>query len=278
MATTAKTPAEIAAAAKANAGTYLAAIPPEINTGKRLLERYSGISPDKVDEHIIQIRDKAWTIFPYGCIGTFNFLNLDHEDQDAQFQRVVARLVAPGSTETFLDVGCCMGGTIRYLADRGVASQRLYGTDLQGGFLELGYELFGDGDGDSARRSWTTFVAGDMTMMGESGDGVFAPLEGTIDVIYASNFFHLFEREGQVRAAKRMVGFLRAGNPDVLIFGRNMGRKIQGWERYILDERGWRGMWEEVGEATGTAWETTLDVDESEEGWIKVKFVVRRGQ
>ena len=310
MPTPPKTTDEIAAAAKANAGTYLGVIPPEvITTGQRLLERYAGLSPEQAEERIFKIvsllslvpapasrllplqnplsgapanmlpqkREKAWAVFPYGCVGAFWFLNLDYEIHDAQFQQVVACLLR-SSTDTFLDVGCCFGSTIRYLADRGVPSERLYGTDLQQGFLDLGGELFGDGEGEGASESKATFIAGDMVSDEELEDGKFEALQGKVDVVYASLFFHLFERGEQVKAAKRMVGFLRKDNPDVVVFGRNMGRKIPGSEKYMLDGEGvqWQCIWDEVGEATGTAWRTEWEVDGGDGDLVTVRFVVRR--
>lgn len=100
-------------------------------------------------------------------------------------------------------------------------------------------------------------------------------LTGRVDIIYASAFFHLFEREAQVTVAKRMVSFLKPKNPGAMIFGRNGGPKIAGWEKYVLDPESWRRMWDEVGEATGTSWRTEMDV-ENDDKWIKVIFGVYR--
>lgn len=185
------------------------------------------------------------------------------------FQTVAARLKAPASTETFLDVGCCLGHVIRQLIVDGVSSERLYGTDLQPLFLDLGYELFRDRNKEKSR---ATFVAGDML---DEDDAGLEELTGKIDVIYASAFFHLFEREGQVKAAKRMVRFFNANNTGAMIFGSNGGPKIQGWEKYVLDAESWQGLWDEVGEATGTSWRTEMEIETSE-GWIKVRFAVYR--
>jgi ubiquinone/menaquinone biosynthesis C-methylase UbiE len=189
--------------------------------------------------------------------------------QDPLFQIVTARLTAPGSTETFLDVGCCLGHVVRQLIAEGVSSERLYGTDLQPRFLDLGYELFRDRNRSKNR---ATFVAGDMLL---ENDARLEELTGKVDIIYASAFFHLFEREAQIKTAKRMVRFLRPENQKAMIFGRNEGPKIVGWEKYVLDAESWRRMWGEVGEATGTCWRTEMDV-ESTEQWIKVRFGVYR--
>jgi hypothetical protein len=166
-------------------------------------------------------------------------------------------------------VGCCLGLAVRQLIVGGVSSERLYGTDLQPRFLELGYELFCDGD---RTRNMATFVAGDML---QENDARLDVLIGKVDVIYASAFFHLFERDGQVKVAKRMVRFLRPDNPKAMIFGSNGGPKIVGWEKYVLDVESWRRMWDEVGKTTGTCWRTEMDV-ESDDKWIKVRFSVHR--
>ncbi|KAK3315548.1 S-adenosyl-L-methionine-dependent methyltransferase, partial [Apodospora peruviana] len=256
-------------AAKQNAHSFLTEIPPEIEPGRRLLEKYSGFAPEDVDAHILNIRDKAWAVFPYGCIGSFAFLNLTPtiQEDDARYQTVAARLKAPGSTETFLDVGCCLGSLVRQLISDGVCrSDRLYGTDLQQRFLDLGYELFRDNDASNK----ATFVAGDML---DENDERLDVLTGKIDIIHAAAFFHLFEREGQVKAARRMVRFLRPGNPNAMIFGQDGGPKVEGWEKYVLDAESWRSMWEEAGGATGMSFRTETDVSSSDD-WIRVQFAV----
>lgn len=187
---------------------------------------------------------------------------------DPTFQTVAKRLQAPGSTESFLDVGCCLGHVVRHLiAECGVPSHRLYGLDLQARFLDLGYELFRDQEASKA-----TFVCGNML-----GDDprLEEQLGGRVDIIYASAFFHLFEREDQKKAAKRMVGFLKPDSPRAIVFGFNGGPKIPGWEKYVLDEEAWRQMWEEVGHETGTSWKMETTVDERHD-WIQVRFTVHR--
>ncbi|KAK3344496.1 hypothetical protein B0T25DRAFT_557171 [Lasiosphaeria hispida] len=268
-----KSAEQIAAAGKINATTYLTTVPAEYNAARCILEQYSGIAPADVDAHIIAIRDKAWDVFPYGCIGSFGFLNLEPTVQDPLFQTVAARLRASGATETFLDVGCCLGVVVRQLIADGVSSERLYGTDLQPNFLDLGKELFRDGNPD---RRGATFIAGDMLWDGDNG-AALNQLNGKIDVIYAASFFHLFEWEDQLKVAKRMVGFLRSANPNTLIFGRNGGPKIVGWENYVLDSKRWHRIWDEVSKATSILWRTEIEVEDSET-WIIVMFRVFRAR
>ncbi|KAI1317382.1 hypothetical protein F5Y16DRAFT_152903 [Xylariaceae sp. FL0255] len=262
-----KTTEEIAIAAKQNAALYLTEIPSELDPARRLLQQYAGIAPENIDAHICEIRDKAWAVFPYGGIGSFKFLDMTSTVEDPMFQTVAKRLKAPGSSEVLLDMGCCLGHAVRQLIVEGVPSERLYGLDLQPRFLDFGYDLFCD-----RGKTKATYLSGDML---KDPDSKFEGLNGIIDIIYASAFFHLFERQDQIRTAKRMIGFLNPNNPDVIIFGQNGGPKVSGWEKYVLDERSWTEMWNEVGKETGTSWRTEMNL-ESGNDWTRAKFVVYR--
>lgn len=90
---------------------------------------------------------------------------------------------------------------IRQLIAEGLPSERLYGTDLQPRFLELGYELFRD-------RDWMKegiFVAGDML---QENDANLDVLTGKIDIIYASSFFHLFRTRRPIQGCEADGGLL----------------------------------------------------------------------
>ncbi|KAM7219256.1 hypothetical protein V8F06_005425 [Rhypophila decipiens] len=266
-----KSSAEVAAAArKQNASLYLTEIPPSAAASRRLLENHSGIAPAEIDAHIHHIRDQAWAVFPYGFIGIFSFLDISSALADPHFQEVTARLKPPESTETFLDVGCALGTVLRHLHyTHNIPGSRLYGVNLQPRFLELGNDLFRDG-GETI-----TFLAGDM-IADENDHHSLEILNGRMDIIHAAAIFHLFERDNQIKAAKRMVGFLNPGNPNVMVFGSNGGPKTDGWERYVLDRDAWRELWEEVGQATGTRWRTAMEIFQNHEDCIRSRFVVRR--
>lgn len=278
-------------AAKVNKPSFIDHVPPEVESGRKLLQQYANLSAEEVDVHLFSIvsdiscpynkrtpdskcdysafqRERAWGVFPYGAIGRFWFLNLNPALDDSRFQSVVTRLQRPGSNETFLEVGCLLGTIIRYLATQGIRTHRLYGVDLQPGFLNIGYDLFRDKDTSQA-----TFIAADMLERDES----LAPLHGKMDIIYAANFFHLFERHDQIKAAKQMIKLLNKDNPDVLVFGKNQGiaGKDDGWKKYILDAQGWRDLWMQVGAETGTEWTTELELA-VDNNWILATFAVRR--
>ncbi|KAI1134236.1 hypothetical protein F5Y05DRAFT_240620 [Hypoxylon sp. FL0543] len=241
---------------------YVDKLPPDIEPIRKFLEKYSGIRAKDVEGHIHQIRDRLWDIYPYVCIGHFRFLSLKFTS-DARYQVALQRLLAPNSKTTFLDVGCCVGQVLRQLAFDGVDSSRLYGTDLEPRFLEAGYDLFKDRD-----RFKATFVAGDMLNQGsEDGLDVF---DDKMSIIHATSFFHLFNWEDQIRAARRMVRFLNPDDPDVMIFGRQVGtttpgdrQGARGSRRFLHDATSWQELWDEVGKLTETTWRTEVaDIDE----------------
>ncbi|KAI0003553.1 hypothetical protein F4779DRAFT_95455 [Xylariaceae sp. FL0662B] len=240
---------------------YVDDLPPDIEPIRKFLEKYSGIRAKDVDEHIHYIRDRLWEIYPYVCIGRFRFLSLQFTS-DPRYQLALQRLLMPNSKTTFLDLACCVGQVLRQLVFDGVDSTRLYGTDIESRFLEVGYDLFKDREKLKA-----TFVAGDLLSKGEGGDGDdrLKVLDGKMSIIHASSFFHLFTWENQVRAAQRMIRFLDPNDPGAMIFGRHVGTTTpgdkenpRGERRFLHNGTSWQELWDEVGKLTGTSWRTEV--------------------
>ncbi|CAI7585794.1 unnamed protein product [Penicillium glandicola] len=86
-------------------------------------------SEDEVKDHIYKIRNKAWQIHPYPCIGLFRFLNFNISLSPI-YAQVVDR-VREG--QTLLDLGCCFGQDLRKIAfDAGLSSAtNLIGADIK---------------------------------------------------------------------------------------------------------------------------------------------------
>ncbi|KAI2776597.1 hypothetical protein F4815DRAFT_337450 [Daldinia loculata] len=243
---------------------YLDTIPWEYGRFREVLEKYSKIPPNEVEAEIFKIRDKAWEVVKYPCIGCFTYLRLlEFGDDEPEMQKAIERLKAPGSQDTFLEIGGFICQTIRRLAFEGVDSARLYGTDLHAEFLELGYEQFRDRETLKA-----TFVAGDMLLPEEeyAASSLAGTLDGKISIIHASNFFHLFSWESQLVICERIVRFFRrdssAENPAVL-FGVHIGRDKPGedehFRMFLHDETTFQLLWNEVGKRTGTSWKVSSE-------------------
>ncbi|KAJ6441424.1 porphobilinogen deaminase protein [Purpureocillium lavendulum] len=256
--------------------TYQKDVPQDIARFRHLLESYSGIPPAEVDDHLLRIRDRAWAVARFPCLGRWSFTDLRLVD-DPVFRSAVARLKDPRSGDALLDVACCLGQVVRQLVAEGVPPERLHGTDLSPAFLDLGFELFRD----RARFPPGAFVAADLLQPDElhevgekatssanaelSGSG---PLRGKVTLVHAANFFHLFPWEEQVRAATRIVSFLQPGRTDAVVFGGQVGcpdpaqAEVEPGEggpnrrrrRYLHNLASWQRLWDEVGRETDTRW------------------------
>ncbi|KAI5201649.1 hypothetical protein E4T39_05161 [Aureobasidium subglaciale] len=249
---------------------------------RSVLETYCKIPSDEVVSHVLNIRDKAWEVFPYPCIGQFRFLDMPLGGFHA-YPEIVRRLKS--GSERYLDLGCCFGQDIRRLVTDGVPDEALIGSDLHQGFLDLGYSLFKD-----EGRLKSEFIAADVF----ESESALTPLEGKIDIIHASSFFHLFGYEGQKKIARRVVQLLKP-QKDSLLVGRQVGN-INAHEEessasgsgnmFLQNVDSWKQMWSEIGEETGTKWEVEAALEDwplvgnkaswHKEGTKRIFFSVRR--
>ncbi|KAI1743026.1 hypothetical protein F4680DRAFT_410820 [Xylaria scruposa] len=277
-------------AAVSAGGRYMHALPAEVEPTRALLEQYSGIPAKDVDRHVYQMRDKLWDVYPYACVGRFRFASLEFA-ADAYYQVALFRLLQAQTQDDetrLLDVGCCVGQVLRKLAFDGVDSSRLFGTDVEPRFLDIGYDLFRDRDKFKGR-----FVLGDILKQqnedGKEKDDALDELHAKMTFIHATSFFHLFTWDDQVRAATRMVRFLHPDRRDVMLFGRQVGTMLPrdngkaGSDKVYLHNAGsWQRLWDEVGQRTGTRWKTTMEPTEkietgaTESSLRKMSFCVLR--
>ncbi|KAJ5578640.1 uncharacterized protein N7459_007604 [Penicillium hispanicum] len=182
-------------------------------TSAQLFAEYSGIPKDQILNHIHRIREKAWDVYPYPCIGVFRFIDFGAYNSPV-YPSVVERIKAG---QTFLDLGCCFGQDIRKLVYDGALSENLIGVDLHAGFHELGYELFRDRETLKAR-----FQAQSIF------DDDFLPeLQGQIDIVYMGAFLHLFEPHQQKIIIRKVSKLLR-DQKGSLAFGRHVGAEQAG--------------------------------------------------
>ncbi|KAF2014946.1 hypothetical protein BU24DRAFT_423865 [Aaosphaeria arxii CBS 175.79] len=220
----------------------------EINPEAReLFEKYSQIPSEEVVSHITQFRDEGFKVFPYPCLGKWGFLNFNIR-RSPQYDEILRRVK---NGDKLLDIGCCVGQDIRKLVYDGAPSENLVGSDLKKEFMDIGYDLFRDGTTLKA-----TFIAADIF----DPESDLKTIDGSMDIVYASHFFHLFNWDEQVDAAKRMVALLKpkAGS---LVVGRHTGHTVaeETTPRFKLDKPKFRHnaesfarLWKQVEEETGT--------------------------
>ncbi|KAG5950027.1 hypothetical protein E4U53_005542 [Claviceps sorghi] len=248
---------------------YIPGLPDDIGPIRAFLQEYSKIPADDIDHHILRAREDAWNSSRYPFIGRWRFLRLA-ERNDPYYQQVLFRLKLNGSTDAFLDLGCCVGQVLRQLRHDGVQGSQLFGIDVQARFLDIGYDLFRDRDSIGA-----TFVVGNML---DPEDTRLDVLLGKVTIIYASCFFHLFNWTQQLCLGQRLVGFLKEGTKNALIYGRHIGTTKSrepalgnASPPYLHDKNSFQRLWREIGDLTKTNWVVEVELaGEMPEGVARV--------
>src|ERR1700761_7097685 len=86
---------------------------------RKIFEEYAGIPPAEVLSHVQTVRDRAWELFPYPCMGLFSFLKM-HISKNPAYSTVLKRLLAKKDETTLVDLGCGLGQELRTLVAAGV--------------------------------------------------------------------------------------------------------------------------------------------------------------
>lgn len=157
----------------------------------------------------------------------------------------------------------------------------MIGADLRQEFIDLGYELFKDRDMFEGR-----FVTGNML---ELSDPALATLDGKADIIHAASIFHLFGYDDQIKLGERLVRFFKPDAREAMLIGRQVGNwnpldrashDEHGLGRYHHSPGTLQGLWDVIGERTGTRWKVDAKLEEEDRGSnakrVTIKFVVRK--
>ncbi|KAF3761609.1 hypothetical protein M406DRAFT_342375 [Cryphonectria parasitica EP155] len=260
--------------ALSSSSRYRAELPADIGPFKQFLQEYSHIPVEETDSHICKIRDQAYAIAPYPGFGLWGFTRIRLLEADPNYHLAVSRLVAPGSHDVLLDLGCGLGQNIRQLASAGVPPARLCASDLRPELMELGFELFRDRDvlGGEDEAAAVTFVAGDVL---DPDEAVLSRLDGRVSIVHAANLFHLFGWDAQARIGIRVARMLRGGGAEeeekkkAFVFGRQIGSLQPGArevhesaaeEKYLHDQNSFQKLWDKVGKETGTRWRVEVEM------------------
>ncbi|KAF7172374.1 hypothetical protein CNMCM5623_004582 [Aspergillus felis] len=212
-----------------------------------ILEKHSKIPVDRVVSHVNEVRDRAFAVFPYACIGQFSFVELSIRDSPC-YPEMLERTKQGAK---LLDLGCAFGQELRQLIFDGAPPRNLYGSDIQQDFLNLGYELFLDRE----------ILPGSQLIVADVLDkesALYTRLSGKLNIVYISLFLHVFDFETQVTVAQNVFDLLTA-EPGSLIVCRVTACRDQGvlsatQERmpyYYHDLASWERLWKEVQRQTG---------------------------
>ena len=139
----------------------------------------------------------------------------------------------------------------------GAPSASLYGVDIEGVFISLGYELFMD-----QIKLESTFMAGDIFDMD------LTSIQGKIDIVQVSAFFHLFTRSRQLLAVQTMISLLRP-EPGSVVIGASLGSLIPaeyelaagGPMSFRHNPESFAELWKEAAFSSGSQWKVDGSLD-----------------
>ncbi|PWY73029.1 hypothetical protein BO70DRAFT_364781 [Aspergillus heteromorphus CBS 117.55] len=219
---------------------------------RQILEEYSQIPTARVIRHIHEVRDKAWAIRAYPCIGSGIYLDPILPKQPS-YPTVLSRLI--NEDAVLLEVGSFLGSDLRSVVADGAPSSNLIATDVVS-FWDIGYEMFQDKDRFKCR-----FYQADLM----DPNGALQKFQHSIDIIHISKVLHQWSFDRQVEACEHLVGLSREGT---MIVGDQMGGEtahelipypdLPGL--WMHDENSWREMWEIISKKTDTQWDTQTTV------------------
>ena len=187
---------------------------------------------------------------PFPCLGQFGFLLLRSPALPIWPQ--IESRVKEGAT--ILDLGCCFGQDLRYLAASGAPTEKMYASDLFGEFWEISYDLFQDRNKMKAQ-----FFQADAF----DANSPLEALKGQIDIVLATQFFHLFDWNKQVELGVRILELTR---PGAIIAGYQIGSwwaaevatgkdgkkgSTENERKYYHNIWSWKNLWKEVEKKTG---------------------------
>ncbi|KAI4864205.1 hypothetical protein F4820DRAFT_424532 [Hypoxylon rubiginosum] len=234
---------------------------------KEVLTSYSGVPEDEQLEHVLQLRNEAYSCFPYPCIGMFRFIEFDLSAHYAYHDHVLLPLKqsAPDGVVVplFLDLGTCFGQDLRKLVYDGAPADRLWASDIEPKFIELGFKLFND----EHKLPKDHFLC-PGNLLSDSPEDKLRLLDDKVTILHMTAVFHLFSLEDQKKVANRCLRLLRkdTGGP-VLLLGSQVGSTAPGpfnrlnasqdyTHKYRHDEQTWKMMWQEV--CGGESWKDKI--------------------
>ncbi|KAI0398551.1 hypothetical protein F5Y17DRAFT_454115 [Xylariaceae sp. FL0594] len=249
---------------------------------QELLEKYSKVPREQQAAHIHLIRDKAWDIRAYPCIGLGVWLT-PQLCRLPIYESILAR-VKTGAV--LMDVGTFIGHDLRRLVYDGAPSEKLYGVDIVNQF-DVAYEFFRDRD-----RFHGHFIEADFL---STSSPELVALKGQVDIVSVFQVLHQWDWDGQVKAVEALISFTKPGSS---IVGNQIGNPVaQGVRAPQLPSLvTWRHnpeslarMFEEAGKATGTQWEAQawmrsfpdMGWDQKDAAWMEenvcvIEFVANR--
>ena len=240
---------------------------------KDLLTTYSHFPASTLPSHVQSIRDSAWTIRTYPCIGLGAFLQAPLLPIHT-FYPTLLNLLLTDPSAIFLEIGCFLGVDLRFLPrdllypstiSDSTIFPKLKAIDLID-FWPLGHKLFNS----TPTNFPVEFIQADGLSPLTSPD--LTALKGRASVINIAQVLHQFSYEGQVAACKTLASHYSyppsSSRPGTVVIGNQIGNaegRLTSMGTWQHGPDSWKEMWEMVGKETDTEWETDAELRTFEE-------------
>ncbi|KAJ7050171.1 hypothetical protein C8F01DRAFT_1345653, partial [Mycena amicta] len=191
--------------------------------------------PESLKRHVIAVQVKAYDVHNYPCIQRAPFRSNRITRLLGYRKALALQRERPGAL--FLDLALHAVGTeVRKLVVDGYPADNIVACDLHREFWDLGHELY-----KSTPATFpVSFIAGDIfdekffSLQASNTPSLeppalgslttLTPLKGTVSIIHASSFFHLFDEQTQTTIA-RILASLLSPLPGSIIFGAHVGNE-----------------------------------------------------
>ncbi|KAE9980585.1 hypothetical protein BLS_004131 [Venturia inaequalis] len=237
---------------------------------RKFLNDYIGLPEAEHLAHVLKVRDQAWKVCPYSCVGTFGFTSPSIQVQP-YYPSLLTRIK---NGDRFLDLGCGLGQNVRKIVHDLGPSPSVFGSDLSQDLIDCGYDYFLDKSSLEPQ-----FFTGDLL---SGKDPNFGKMKGTFDIIFATCLYHLWSWDVQLKASIATVNLLKP-EAGAVVFGwqvgaspakeitRNLGKtRAEHTTMFRHDEASLRKLWDLVGEETQTRW--VVEAKNELPAWIPVEY------
>jgi len=235
-------------------------------------------SAEELKQHILNIQREAWNVVHYACIRRFGFTKLRIKLLPGY--PTLLQLAKEKPDAVLLDFACAFGVDTRAAIADGYPVNNVVATDLQQDFWDIGHKLF-----KSTPQSFPVpFVQGNVFDPKHIAPAAplyeppntprphlptlssLIPLRGHVSAIHVAAFFHLFQEEGQLQAARALASLL-SPEKGSFIFGSHSALPEKGIRKhpnprgeyiYCHDVDSWHALWDSMVFEKGTVKVTSV--------------------
>ncbi|KLO20710.1 hypothetical protein SCHPADRAFT_897967 [Schizopora paradoxa] len=228
-------------------------------------KKLTGISDDEeLKNHVLSVQEEAWKVAHYMCIRTFGFMKLSIVRQKKYPD--LLKLGKENPQAIYLEFACCFGNDARKAISDGYPLHNVVTSDIEKPFWDLGHKLFKT----TPETFPVPFVHGsvfDPLLIAPhepfyespltprpvlSTLTSLTPLQGHVSAIHVAAFFHLFDKEEQITAARALASLL-SPVPGSFIFGGHgtqpksgagTFKNFRGKDVHCFSPEDWASLWD----------------------------------